>query len=289
MRHRRLFAWVVAVTAGCGSGGPGAPDAAPPDAAAQSVTIPFAARFGSTPFACGAPMANIGDPPVTYTPTDLRFYVSDLSLIGDDGRAAPVMLDAGPFQGNGIALLDFENGCGSDGTPELHTSITGSVAAGSYHRIAFTLGVPSDQDHLNVTTASPPLDVTGMYWTWLSGYKFLKVDGAANIGGTPAPYFVHLGAGGCPGTNDGAPPGAPCASPNVAHYQLSGFTLGVSTIVADLGAVLATVDLSVNTPGTAPGCMSEQGDAECAQIMPRLGVGAAATQQLFTVTGTAAR
>lgn len=272
---------------GCGDGG----HAAAPDAATDAsdalveVTLPFAARFGATPFACGATVANLGTPAVSYTPTDLRFYVSDVKLVTSDGRTVPVTLESNAFQGGGIALLDFENGCGTDGTPELHTSVTGWAPAGPYRGVAFTLGVPADKDHLDLATAAPPLDVTGMYWAWLFGYKFVKLDGTvpATATAAAAPFFLHLGSSGCPGTNFGAPPQSPCAYPNQVRYELTGFDPATNKIVADLSGVLATVDLRTNTANTAPGCMSEPEDPECLLVLPRMGVNGAAAQLLFKV------
>jgi uncharacterized repeat protein (TIGR04052 family) len=286
------FVFVVAglmpALGACGStSGHAAADAgADASASLVEVTLPFVARFGATPFSCGVTVPGVGSPAKSYTPTDLRFYVSEVQLVNDAGAQVPVMLEANAFQGGGVALLDFENGCGTDGTPELHTAITGWVPTGAYRGISFTLGVPADRDHLDLATAAPPLDVTGMYWAWLFGYKFMKLDGtvpATAAGAAAAPFFLHLGSSGCPGTNFGAPPAQPCAYPNQVRYTLTGFDPAANKVVADLAAVLATSDLTVNTPDTAPGCMSEPNDPECLLIFPRLGVYGVAPQQLFKV------
>lgn len=282
----RCLSACLALLCACGDGDShSAPDAPAADAsvAPTAVTIPFAAQFGTTPFVCGTPSPDVGTPAATYTATDLRLYIFDVKLIADDGREAKVTLEPNAFQGNGVALLDFENGCGTDGTPELHTSITGTVESGSYHRVGFTLGVPADQDHLDLATATAPLDVTGMYWAWLSGYKFLKLDGTVPAGAGVTPFFLHVGASGCPGDNFGGPPTGPCLYPNQVAYDLTGFDLASKKIVLDLGAVLATVDLATNTPDTAPGCMSEPGDPECITVLPRMGINGAANQMLFKI------
>ncbi len=272
------------LVAACGDdGGTGdQPDAMLPD---QAVTIPFRVELGGAPFACGAAVANQGRPAVTFTATDARFYVHDVELVDADGARHPVTLAANAFQGQGIALLDFEDGCGSDGTPQLHTSITGTVAGGTHTGVRFTLGVPADHNFIDLASAAPPLDVTGMFWIWQFGYKFLKLDGSTpGTGGAgSSPFFLHLGSSGCPGSNFEAPPTGPCAYPNQVTYELSGFDASRNTVVADLGAVLSASDLTVNTPDTAPGCMSEPADPECITILPRLGVNGAATQTLFRV------
>ena len=53
----------------------------------QPVTITFAAVSGDQPARCTA-----GAPQLT----DLRFYIHDVALIGTDGRAVAVALDAAP-------------------------------------------------------------------------------------------------------------------------------------------------------------------------------------------------
>lgn len=258
---------------------PGAPDGAPtPDAAAPApVEVAFAVKFGNTAFTCGTAVPGMGSPAATFTPTDVRFYVHDVELLTGTG-AVPLTLDQNAFQGQGITLLDFEDGCGSDGTPAMHPAVTGTVPPGEYMGVRFTLGVPADLNHIDLAAAAAPLDVTGMYWIWQYGYKFLKLDGTSS-----SPFFLHLGSSGCPGSNPQAPPDSPCTNPNRVTYTLTGFDPWQDKIVADFGAVLANSDLTVNTTGTAPGCMSEPDDPECQTLLPRLGIGDVAKQTLFRV------
>jgi uncharacterized repeat protein (TIGR04052 family) len=244
------------------------------DAKPVATAIPFAFELGGQPFSCGAAYAGLGASAASYTVTDARFFLHSVELVDEDGRGHPLELDAGPFQGQGVALLDFENGCGDDGTAELHTELTGTAPDRDYRGLRFTLGVPTEQNFVDLTTAAAPLDVTGMFWIWQFGYKFLKVDGMARGTAAASPFFVHLGSNGCPGTNVGAPPTGPCTAPHQVEVALNGWDAG-ETVVADLAPVLATTDLTTNMPGTAPGCMSDPVDRECASILPKLGVGAA--------------
>lgn len=246
------------------------------------VFVDFDLRMGGRSVVCGGSYEGVGQPPVTFTVTDARFYVHDLALLDASGQARAVSLDATSFQGDGIALLDFEEGCGPDGTDEIHTTVTGTVAPGDYTGVRFTLGVPTEKNFIDLAAAAPPLDVTGMFWTWQNGYKFLKVDGSS-----PAmdaginPFFIHLGSAGCPGDNAQAPPAGACSAPNRVTFELSEFSPGSGTIVAELGEVLATTDLAFNTDETGPGCMSELNDPECLTILPRMGVDDAEQQLLF--------
>lgn len=290
MQVRSITISILALTtalAGCGDNAEHEhehPDAAmPTDAAPQAVSIAFAAEVGGEPFACGQTYAGIGTAASAYVGTDFRFYVHDIRLVGTAG-AVPVTLDANDYQAGGVALLDFETGgtgcqMGSTGT---HTIVTGTVPAGTYDAIEFKVGVPFEQNHLDVATAAAPLNIPAMYWAWSSGYKFLKIDGAVSGAG----FNVHLGSTGC-GATGTTPPTTPCANPNVMDVALAGYTPGTSVIVADVARVLDAVDVSINTASTAPGCMSFPNDPECDTVLPKLGLAygtnPAGAQALFAV------
>lgn len=261
-----------------------------PDAATtQAVTLTFAAKVNGTPFTCGQAYTGVGMAGSSYTGTDFRFYISDLKLVmtGHHTDEVPVELETNAYQSDGVALLDFETGgtgC-QQGSPETHTAVTGTVPAlesgFAYTGISFTVGIPFAKNHLDVTTATPPLDVPAMFWAWSSGYKFLKADGAVAGQG----FNLHLGSTGC--DTMGTTPATTCNNANSMSITLSGFSPDTSVVVADIGHVLADVDVSSNTMNTAAGCMSFPNDPECIPIFPKLGLAygaaAAATQTLFAV------
>lgn len=259
-------------------------DASPePDApGVQAVTIDFAARVGGEAFQCGQTYDGIGATASAYVASDFRFYVHDVRLIGSAGEV-PVTLDVDEWQtAEGIALLDFEDATadcqtGSAGT---HTAVTGTVPADTYTGVAFKVGVPFEQNHLDVTTAVSPLNIPALYWAWSSGYKFLKMDGVVNGQG----FNLHVGSTGC-GTTGTTPPDSPCANPNIIEVSLPDFTPGTQTIIADPAPVFADVDVSVNTANTPPGCQSFPDDPECGTVLPKLGLpyggNPADTQALF--------
>jgi hypothetical protein len=153
--------------------------AAMPALADQEVTIRFAAQVNGAPFACGQSYPGLGSTKVTATPTDFRFYVHDVHLLRADGTAVPVRLAETPWQRDGVALLDFENGqgpCAQGGNAPTNEALRGTVAPGSYTGIRFTLGVPERHNHQDATVAPSPFNLTAMFWNWQNGYKFLKVD-----------------------------------------------------------------------------------------------------------------
>ena len=306
MTHLRSFALISVASFALGACSPppvntdagqdaaATPDAqSPVDAAADSapagdaVTIRFAARVGAQPFSCAQTYPMMGMNNSTWTPKDFRFYVHDVRLVTGAGEV-PVSIDTvGAFQGQGVALLDFENRSGAcaEGTTETNSEIRGRVAGAlpaNITGIKFKLGVPFAANHQEPSSAAAPLNLSAMWWTWNAGYKFLKIDG--NTMGLPMGFNIHLGSTGCTGNGMGAV--TPCTTPNVSEVTLTGFAPTTHTIVADLAALVSGANLEQNTAMSAPGCMSGATDPDCAPLFNALGLafGAApaGAQRFFT-------
>lgn len=121
----------------------------------------------------------------TYSVTRLRYYLSGFRLQQADGRwvEAPVHADSP----DGYYLVD-------EAAPESKRFRLPPLPAGTYTAIGFTLGVDAARNHAGAQTGA--LDpVRGMFWTWNSGYIFLKLEGQSPA--SPAPeqaYEYHLGS-----------------------------------------------------------------------------------------------
>jgi uncharacterized repeat protein (TIGR04052 family) len=145
----------------------------------QEVSIDFEAWVGDRKFACGESYENVGTSESTITPTDFRFYVSDVALIDEEGNAVPLELEQdGKWQYQNTALLDFEDGSGvcDNGTTETRSVVTGTVPEGNYESLQFTMGVPQQLNHEDAAIAPSPLNLSSMWWNWQGGYKFLRVE-----------------------------------------------------------------------------------------------------------------
>lgn len=145
----------------------------------QDITLQFQAQVGELPFNCDATYSDLGTANNTIAATDFRFYVSEVALITAEGTVIPVTLTQdGRWQHENVALLDFEDKTGAcaNGTTETNTQIVGTVPAGDYQGLVFTLGVPFDLNHEDATLAPSPLNLTSMWWNWRGGYKFLRLD-----------------------------------------------------------------------------------------------------------------
>lgn len=261
--------------------------AATPALAQQEVSIRFAAQVNGAAFSCGQSFSGVGSTQASATPTDFRFYVHDVQLLRADGSAVLVTLSESPWQHQGVALLDFENGqgpCAQGGNAALNETLRGTAPAGSYTGLRFTLGVPERLNHQDATVAPSPFNLTAMFWNWQNGYKFVKVDlqvGAAAPAAPNAPahggaageggFALHLGSTQCVAA---APtqPGRDCRNPNRPVITLTGFDPLSAPVIADVGPVLAGVDITRNTERTPPGCMSFPNDPECRSVLPALGL-----------------
>jgi len=250
------------------------------------VTVNFSAMVGDKTFGCGTVYQGIGTGAAQFIASDFRFYISNIRLLTIGGAEVPLTLDEdGIWQTQNVALLDFEtgpeNGCG-EGNMATNTAVHGKVPAGVYTGIKFDVGLPFDLNHINVSTAVSPLNLTALYWSWNEGYKFLRVD-------TPDNFRFHLGSTGCNGGSPSHPPTI-CTQPNLPTITLSGFNLAHSVIVADIAALLSDSDINVNQPGSSGGCLSDPDDQDCAPLFHNLGLNfpagtpGSSPQKLFRVS-----
>ncbi|WP_354701674.1 hypothetical protein DSM112329_02000 [Paraconexibacter sp. AEG42_29] len=274
----------------------------------QKVDIAFGAVAGTQPVACGTPIAGLGTTNQAAQLRDLRFFVSDVRLVKASGFEVPVKLTPSAFQvtrrGGAVTLIDLENGtgaCAEDGNAALNPSVRGTVPAGRYTGVRWTVGVPFALNHTDVAAAPAPLNSTAMGWSWQVGRKFTKIEvtdpaggGAAAAamhmrqhGGMPAApgapaapaapgawqagtFFVHLGSVGCSG-NPATGQTVRCTTPNRAHVRLGSFNPARQRVAVDVKALLAGNDITVNR-ANAPGCMSGPKDPECGGVFRSLGV-----------------
>jgi uncharacterized repeat protein (TIGR04052 family) len=235
------------------------------------VTIEFAAVVDGTAFACGRTFTGVGASNTDVVLTDFRFYVSGIELLDASGGVHPVELEQdGLWQRDDLALLDFEDATTScvNGTPATNTAVRGTVPAGDYTGLRFTLGVPEDMNHVDQTTAAAPLDLTALFWSWNGGYKFARMDHSS--GDQPNGWNVHLGSTGCTPAGDATVPATSCTNGHRPTITFQGFNWETNEVVADFGALVADSDLTVNT--NQKGCMSFPGDPDCAPVMNNFGL-----------------
>ena len=251
---------------------------------AEAVTVRFEATVGEEALSCGAVRAGVGVTSASVEAIDNRLYVHDLTLIDADGGEHPVTLDQdGMWQVYNVALLDFEDKSGAcvNGTAEMNDAMIGTVAAHDTVALRFTLGLPFELNHQDSATAPSPLNLSSLFWTWESGYKFWRFDG--RTAAAPEGFFFHLGSTGCETDTDGAV--TSCSAPNRLTITLDGFDPATNIVRIDLGALAAGVDL--DSPDAT--CMSGPGMGDCSPWFGALGLpwgdapGDPAAQTVFSV------
>ena len=261
-----LSALLALATTACG-------DDAPTHDEPMAVSISFKAMVGSQAFACGQTYTGLGTTGTTYQPKDFRLYVHNVRLISQEGTEVPVTLtEDGAWQKDGLALLDFEDKTGqcTNGTEATNDHILGTVPSGHYQGLRFTVGVPFEKNHLDASTAAAPLNVSTLYWSWTSGYMFIRLEGKTV--GLPTGHNLHLGSTEC--QTSGPNQVKSCQHPNLFEVELASFDPSAARPVAlDVAALYQGANLDTNQDQTAPGCMSSSDDTDCAPIFQRLGLG----------------
>jgi uncharacterized repeat protein (TIGR04052 family) len=238
----------------------------------ETFAVSFAPLVGNEPFACSKKYTGIGTSKTSFEPLDFRMYVTDVSLLRADGSEVPLTLTAdNQWQTGKFALLDFEDGSGTctGGTKETNLTLRGTAPQGVYTGIAFSLGIPEENNHIDAATARAPLNAPGMWWSWSGGYKYLRLDVATpmNTG-----YYLHLGATKCEGS---VSKGYTCAAGNRPRIVLKNLDLAKGKIELDVASLWADVDLNAQIDGKTdfvPGCMAFPGDPECPTVFSKLGL-----------------
>ena len=192
-------------------------------AADQKVAIRFQAMVGKDKFACGQTYTGIGTTGSKIAPRDFRYYVHNVRLVDNKGGIVPVQLDQSKWQLDDTALLDFEDGTWScvNGTRETNDQVLGTVPAGTYTGLLFTVGVPFNKNHTELTSQPPPLNLTALSWVWNAGRKFARLDFAS--AGQPHGFTVHLGSTGCMPNDTKITVPTQCSAPNRPEIRIDAF------------------------------------------------------------------
>lgn len=188
---------VTSLTVGCTGGGPPASSesclvapAVPASAPITRLGVHFVA--GQSPLVFGQEVTLASGAKVK--PTKARLYLSRFVLLGEGGtRVNAELVDA---SGNrlpyGVTMVDMER-------PESF-NVHLQAPAGSYQGLSVSAGVhetcPSGEtlNHADASAMQAPLDVdSDMYWSWNSGYVFVKFEGQVWDATRWEGFFYHVG------------------------------------------------------------------------------------------------
>lgn len=307
MLNRRLpliLLLLAAMASSCGSPGPSSSDAGDAGVPGKDVVVNFKVVVGSEDLVCGKTYTGIGTNPNSnsYRALQTRFYVHDVQLIDASGAGVAVTLtEDQKWQNAGVALIDATDIYATGSMPTCSASeevrnlkIVGTAPiGGEYVGLKFKVGVPAERNHLFVASQPSPLNLNEMFWTWTSGYRFMRIEGADSAGLALPGGLLHLGSTACvPADSSDPRKGATCTNQNVVDVAFPVFDLNSDKVVFDIAALFKDSDLAFNT--TAPGskgCMSDPRDPECPTMLKKLGlsfplgdggVEPASQQSLFT-------
>ncbi len=203
---------------------------------------------------------------------NLQFYVHEIELLDEQGTAHPFRFAARePWQSEKVALLDLAGDAGTSRNEIVRGILQGP---GKYRGIRFTVGVPFALNHANPLTAAAPLDRGPLFWTWQSGYKFLRADFDHSS--------FHLGSTGCSSASALRPPAQPCAQPNRMRVQLNGDPIG-GVIRFNLAPLIESAGACTGNYGHEQACAAAYASTG---LQPETGVcaeGLCSGQKLWTL------
>jgi hypothetical protein len=141
----------------------------------RALTVNFLAKVGAEDLICSDQTDALLQRAQIFT--DLRFFVSNLALVDDQGQAVPVKLEVAANSSNlqytdqdqnSVALLNFlEADCASsDATKKIKTSIEGLLNQGVYKELRFQLGLPYEPMDTALTSMPSALAPSDMGWMW---------------------------------------------------------------------------------------------------------------------------
>lgn len=259
----------LAIALALGLNGCGDVDADPDEL--EETTIQFAATVDDAPFSCGETYDQLGTTETTFEPFDFRLYVSEVELQNADGHWQPLELEQDtPWQYEQLALLDFADGSGQcQNVPEdTRDIVAGEIADTDVQGLRFQIGVPFEHNHIDASTAPSPLNQTAMFWNWLGGYKFMRIEGATT--GLETGWQLHLGSTQChPGDGQGA---ESCDNGNRVEVELPDFDPERHQVVIDLADLVASTDMDHQTEQTPAGCMAGVDDPDCTGLFEVMGL-----------------
>ncbi len=250
----------------------------------KAISVSFTPTLAGQTIGCNQIYQDsVGSPISDYKMVEYRWYASDFEVRDAQGQSTPIILDDRgdglqyQDQQHNVALLGLISGCDTGAAePPSNFTVDGSVPEGEYTQLCFTLGVPFALNHTDVSASDTPspLNLPAMNWNWRGGRKFMRFDGFGDPNGINQAFNLHLGSTGCDSASMTEAPSSACSAPNTPSYciALSPSTQYTPQVSVDPARLLTEVDITSETEGTAPGCMSFVDDPQCSTVMPKLGL-----------------
>ena len=189
---------------------------------------------------CGRLPAN-----TAFAISQLRFFISDLTIKVNGQWQAAALIPSGQ-QTDTVALIDLTPDCAGDQTANIPLAISYQQLAKA-EAIGFTIGLPFALNHQNPITQPAPLNDPAMFWTWQTGYKFIRWDMQHAVTGRG--WSFHHGSLGCSSPSALRAPAAACEQPNTVRIEVEKPT-AKGVLFLQMQRLLRGIDLD-----TSQGCM----------------------------------
>ena len=265
----------------------------------QNINVTFSSLVDGKNINCATILTNLGQSKASASIKDFRFYLSDMTLIGTDKKEYPITLEENEWQTKNVALIDFQDKadeCAGEAKLQ-RLFVNGTVSSAiDFEGIRFAVGLPPDLNHIDIATVKGPLSVASLYWSWQSGYKFMRLD-IAPSGGITRPstptysastFNFHLGSTNCSGEPESGEV-VTCERVNRPIIELSNYSPAKNTINLNYAALIDSLNVKLDEQDS-PGCMSGSTDPECKAFFKGLGLNlssgkpdATLTQSVFSV------
>ena len=191
----------------------------------------------------------------TWDIQQLAFFISDIHVVNESNSQNIALLPS-HWQTSEVVLIqpnltdcaeqpvtEQDVKAGFQSGPEIldhNTNIifNAPVDLEGAQTLAFSLGVPFDDNHQNPLTQPSPLNLPSMFWSWRSGHKFFRVD----LVDKKHNWVFHLGSVGCIAASAMRSPQTECVQPNRFDFELSKKQDG-SRLILHLDKLLAGMSL----------------------------------------------
>ncbi|MFN7500464.1 MAG: MbnP family protein [Dolichospermum sp.] len=126
-------------------------------------------------------------------------------------------------------------------TQEVTINFQGRVGKQPYQGLQFTLGVPVNLNHADSVTAPSPLNLTSLWWNWLFGYKFARLDWKTKTHDSQVKhgekseksqgFSIHLGSTFCQAI-EGIQKPSTCSNLNASKVIFTKFDVNKNVVIA---------------------------------------------------------
>lgn len=148
------------------------------DSTQTGLVLDFEHVVGNTDLVYGEPHTIESGETVTFT--KVKYYVSNIAFEREDGSWYTIPQDKSYF------LVDHA-------TPSSQKINFPDMPVGNYRKVRFLLGVDSARSVAPISQRTGVLDESAagadMYWSWNSGYIFIKMEGTYGA----EPFQYHIG------------------------------------------------------------------------------------------------